>query len=152
MAVAPAEEHKDGPDAGPIESGLAGLERLPESGDGWGVQSDGAAEVGREQGVGHCFGEAALDPFVEGEDESGFGTVEQFGVEAVEADVAEDLLAAEGEEALIVGDAVDGFDQDAVDEGEAGFDRHGHAGGVGVAQEALAEEAALFENGDGGES
>ena len=101
-----------------------------------------AAQRGvREQGL-HLRLQPLTRPGVDGQDEAGLGPIEDGGVEPGEGDVAQELLLAGGQEAARRVDAGDRLDEDVVEERYAHLEGDGHARGVGIAQQPLADEAA----------
>jgi hypothetical protein len=61
-------------------------------------------------------------------------------IEDLEADVAEQLLAAHRVKACVVIKPAHGFDQFMVEEWHPCFERYRHACGVGVSEQSFAEE------------
>ena len=89
VALAPADEDKESPDARPVNARAAGLERMPEPGDGFRSEPRRLHRHRIAQSPIHRLEEPLANPAIEGQDESCLGTFEQLRVQAAQGDTPE---------------------------------------------------------------
>ena len=89
VALAPADEDEESPDARPVDAWAAGLERMPEPVDGFRREPRRPHRRRVTQSLIHRLEQSLADPAIEGQEESCLRTFEQLRVQAAQGDTPE---------------------------------------------------------------
>src|SRR5271166_605800 len=151
VTVAPSDEDVYRPNPRPIHAGRPIEEGTPEPLHRYGVEPDWSDSLRVPQSLVHGVLEAAPDPAIEGQHKPALGPFEQRRVKATQADAPQHSLLAQWPVARAIRQAIHALEQDLVHHRHPLLQRAGHAGGVVVTQQPLAEEKPLLHDADGRE-